>query len=100
MRHDDSGQQGPRGLNSTQWFTGISIALVVMVCLVIFAIAFVQIDPYLSDFVSDAPEPAATPSTAPNLPIDADPASDGEPSGRLLPVNAMSKAPLLYSWSP
>lgn len=85
MNDRNRGQPNPRRLNSAQWFTGVSIGLIVLVCLLVFAIAFIQIDPYLSDFVSDDNPPTASPTSAPTLPLETNPDSDGTPSGMYAP---------------
>jgi hypothetical protein len=73
----------PRRAKPAQWFTGVSIALVVLVCLAIFIFAFVQLDPYLSDFVSDDATPTESPTAEPFLPSETDPDADGTPEGLL-----------------
>jgi hypothetical protein len=76
------------------------------VCLVVFIVAFVQINPYLSDFVSEddaLPTPTAQPTTVPS-PTSPAPtvAPDGTPEGVVddPALAIVGGIRLLYSGSP
>lgn len=79
MTNDVRERPGSRPTASANWFTGVSIALVVVVCLAIFVYVFVRIEPYLSDFVSDD----RTPVVEPTAPAEPTPRAtpDGTPEG-------------------
>jgi len=50
--------QGPsheRAPEHSGWFTGISMLVAFVICVIAFVWLFVRIDPYLSDFISGDP---------------------------------------------
>jgi hypothetical protein len=106
MMQADDGSSGARPADTSHWFTGVSIAIVIIVCLVVFIVAFVQINPYLSDFVSEddaLPTPTAQPTTVPS-PTSPAPtvAPDGTPEGVVddPALAIVGGIRLLYSGSP